>query len=208
MNGSGKISRRGFAGGALLLLGGKALAQGFAGLGETADGFAAVVPGKRFSFPADHGPHPEFRIEWWYLTANLIDSTGAACGLQWTLFRQATQPGPQGEGWANRQVWMAHAAVTGADTHRFNELFSRGGVGQAGVTAKPFSAWTDDWAMNGSEHTGDRTLAPLTLTAAGADFSYALTLEADRPVVLQGDRGYSRKSERGQASYYYSQPFY
>ena len=27
-------------------------------------------------------------------------------------------------------------------------------------------------------------------------------------MVLQGDGGYSRKSERGQASYYYSQPFY
>ena len=62
--------------------------------------------------------------------------------------------------------------------------------------------------MTGAERTEDRTLAPLTLKASGADFSYALTLEADRPVVLQGDGGYSRKSERGQASYYYSQPFY
>jgi predicted secreted hydrolase len=103
---------------------------------------------------------------------------------------------------------MAHAAVTRADTHRFNELFSRGGIGQAGVTAKPFAAWIDDWAMNGSNRTDDRTLAPLTLKASGVDFSYALTLEADRPVALQGDGGYSRKSERGQASYYYSQPFY
>ncbi|MHC2381863.1 putative secreted hydrolase [Bradyrhizobium liaoningense] len=103
---------------------------------------------------------------------------------------------------------MAHAAVTRADTHRFNETFSRGGVGQAGVTAKPFDAWIDDWEMKGLERTDDRTLAPLTLKASGTDFSYALTLEADRPVVLQGDGGYSRKSERGQASYYYSQPFY
>ena len=29
-----------------------------------------------------------------------------------------------------------------------------------------------------------------------------------RPLVLQGDAGYSRKSERGQASYYYSQPYF
>ena len=203
------ISRRAFAGAiAALALSRRAGAQGYAGLGETADGFAKVTPEKAFTFPGDHGPHPEFRIEWWYLTANLVDAGGAACGLQWTLFRQATQPGPQGEGWANQQVWMGHAAVTRADTHRFGEAFSRGGVGQAGVTAKPFDAWIDDWDMKSVERTDDRTLAPLTLKAFGTGFSYALTLEADRPVVLQGDRGYSRKSERGQASYYYSQPFY
>src|SRR5881397_3766590 len=166
-----KISRRAFAGGlAALALARRAHAQGYAGLGETADGFAKVTPGKTFGFPADHGPHPEFRIEWWYLTANLVDGSGAACGLQWTLFRQATQPGPQGEGWANQQLWMGHAAVTRADTHRFNETFSRGGIGQAGVTAKPFSAWMDDCAINGAERTEDRTLAPLTLKVAGTDF--------------------------------------
>src|SRR6476646_5706621 len=193
-----KITRRAFAGGiAALAAARRAGAQGYAGLGETADGFAKVTPGKVFSFPADHGPHPQFRIEWWYLTATLVDGSGAPCGLQWTLFRQAMQPGPQREGWANQQIWMAHAAVTRADTHRFNELFSRGGVGQAGVTAKPFSAWIDDWEMNGSERTEDRALSPLTLKASGADFSYVLTLEADRRVVLQGAGGYSRKSERG-----------
>ncbi|OAF15239.1 lipocalin-like domain-containing protein [Bradyrhizobium neotropicale] len=204
-----RISRRTFAGGiAAFAFARRAGAQGYAGLGDTADGFAPVTPGKVFAFPGDHGPHPEFRIEWWYLTANLTDASGAACGLQWTLFRQATQPGPQGEGWANQQVWMGHAAVTRTDTHRFSELFARGGVGQAGVEAKPFIAWIDDWEMRGSERTDDRTLAPLTLRASGIDFSYALTLEANRPVVLQGDAGYSRKSERGQASYYYSQPFF
>src|SRR4029079_1252285 len=154
-----KITRRAFAGGiAALAAARRAGAQGYAGLGETADGFGKVTPGKTFSFPADHGPHPEFRIEWWYLTANLVDPGGAACGLQWTLFRQAAQPGPQGEGWANQQVWMGHAAVTRADTQRFRGTLSRGGVGQAGVTAKPFDAWIDDRDMKSVERTDDRTL--------------------------------------------------
>ena len=76
MNASIRISRRAFAGGLALLGlgGGAARAQGFAGLGENAEGFAAVVPGRTFAFPADHGPHPEFRIEWWYVTANLKDA--------------------------------------------------------------------------------------------------------------------------------------
>jgi len=210
MSDRSKITRRGFAGGALALGLSKktARAQGFAGLGKDAEGFAPVIPGKTFSFPDDHGPHPDYRIEWWYVTANLRDSTGAAFGAQWTLFRQASKPGPQAEGWASQQIWMGHAAVTRADTHRASEAFARGGVGQAGVVAKPFSAWIDSWQMHGLDAMRDDAIAPLELAASGADFSYALRLDADRPLVLQGDAGYSRKSEREQASYYYSQPWF
>jgi predicted secreted hydrolase len=204
------ISRRAFASGlALLGLGRKpALAQGFAGLGIDGDGFASVTPGKVFAFPADHGPHPDYRIEWWYVTANLRDSNGAAYGAQWTLFRQAMHAGAQQQGWANQQIWMGHAAVTRADTHRYSETFARGGVGQAGVETKPYLAWIDSWEMRGLDGMSDTSLAPLELKASGADFSYALRLDTDRPLVLEGDAGYSRKSERGQASYYFSQPYF
>lgn len=208
MNGS--FSRRGFVGGlALLALGGpRALAQGFAGLGRDAEGFAAVTPGRVLAFPADHGAHPEFRIEWWYLTANLNDASGNAYGAQWTLFRQAMAAGAQGDGWANSQIWMGHAAVTSATAHHYAEAFSRGGIGQAGVTAAPFLAWIDAWEMRGGDNFNDATAAPLDVTASGPAFSYALELETQRRVVLQGDAGYSKKSERGQASYYYSQPYF
>jgi predicted secreted hydrolase len=214
MNGKFPISRRAFTGAAMVLgLGNKtALAQGFAGLGIASEGFAAVVPGKVFTFPADHGAHPDFRIEWWYVTANLVDAAGVAFGAQWTLFRQAMRPVAEQQGWANPQIWMGHAAVTSANTHRFSETFARGGVGQAGVEAAPFRAWIDAWQIHELGSIDDTTIAPLELNAAGADFSYALRLEADRALVLQGDAGYSRKSDRGQASYqasyYYSQPFF
>ena len=203
------ISRRTFASlGLLLAMAGKVRAQGFAGLGMSGDGFAAVLPGKPLVFPADHGPHPDFRIEWWYVTANLADASGSAYGAQWTLFRQAMTPNPQREGWANQQIWMGHAAVTRADTHRFSETFARGGVGQAGAQASPFEAWIDAWQMRGGKAMNSNTLSPLGLDAAGNDFAYTLHLEADRALVLQGDAGYSVKSEKGQASYYYSQPYF
>src|ERR1043166_4785167 len=144
------ITRRTFAGGAALFaLAAKARAQGFAGLEEKADGYAHVVPGRTFSFPADHGQHPEFRIEWWYVTANRRDAAGQAYGAQWTLFRQALQPGTALEGWATQQVWMAHAAVTRADTHRTTEILARGGIGQAGGEAEPFRARVDARAPRG-----------------------------------------------------------
>lgn len=209
MSDSDRLSRRGFAAGlALLALGRNARAQGFAGLGRDAGEFAKVEPGHALTFPLDHGAHPEFRIEWWYLTANLQDAAGKAYGVQWTLFRQAMRPGEQPEGWANQQIWMAHAALTSADTHRTAERFARGGVGQAGVTAMPFRAWIDNWQMQGADAMAPATLSPLDVAASGADFSYALRLTAERPLVLQGDNGYSKKSERGQASYYYSQPYF
>src|SRR5271168_1111303 len=186
MSGDFRLSRRAFAGGALLLASAQkaARAQGFAGLGMNGQGFAPVVPGQKLVFPADHGPHPNFRIEWWYVTANLTDATGSSYGAQWTLFRQAMSSGAQQEGWANQQIWMGHAAITRADTHRFSETFARGGVGQAGVEATPFHAWIDSWDMRGLNPMRDTAIAPLQLTASGTDFSYALRLDADRRLVL------------------------
>ncbi len=209
MNASGPITRRGFVGGALLAgLGGKTFRAGLRRARRKRRRICAVVPGRTFAFPADHGPHPEFRIEWWYVTANLADNSGTAYGAQWTLFRQAIAAGPPQEGWANQQIWMGHAAVTRADTHRVSQTFARGGVGQAGVEAAPFHAWIDNWEMRGLDAMNETNIAPLQLSASGTDFSYALRLDADRPLVLQGDGGYSRKSLREQASYYYSQPHY
>src|SRR5882724_7156969 len=162
MSADATITRRAFGGGALAFaLGGKSFAQGFAGLGETAEGFAAVTPARQFVFPADHGPHPEFRIEWWYVTANLTDANGAAYGAQWTLFRQAIAAGVPQEGWANQHIWMGHAAVTTASTHRYAEAFARGGVGQAGVEANPHRAWIDAWDMRGLGPINADNIAPL-----------------------------------------------
>jgi predicted secreted hydrolase len=180
---------------------------GFAGLGEVAEGFAEVRPGRQFQFPADHAAHPDYRIEWWYVTANLVDEEGAAWGVQWTLFRQALEPqsGEQAEaGWDSAQIWLGHAAVTRGNEHRYADRLGRGGVGQAGARAEPFEAWIDNWSL--SSDVGD--IADLQMTAAGDDFAYQLTLKSRHPLVFHGQSGYSRKSEGDQASYYYSQPFY
>lgn len=192
----------------LALLPARLAAQGFAGLGGEADGFTPVTRPADLSFPRDHGPHPDFRIEWWYLTANLTGPDGEDLGIQWTLFRQALVAGGRdAPGWQNGQIWMAHAAATSAGVHHVAEKLARGGVGQAEVTAAPFRAFIDDWSLVSTDARGD-ALAGLRVHAAGEGFSYDLTLSADLPPVLQGINGYSAKSDSGQASYYYSQPFY
>lgn len=175
-------------------------AQGFAGLGTDAEGFSVPTPDPVFDFPADHGPHNDYRIEWWYLTANLTGADGTDYGLQWTLFRSALAP-EDGEGWTAPQLWMGHAAVTTPTDHYVTERIGRGGIGQAGVTADPFAAWIDDWTLAGDWQS-------LDMTASGPDFAYDMDLTAQGPLVFHGADGISVKSAGGQASYYYSQPFF
>ena len=173
-------------------------AQGFAGLGSESEGYALPDPATRLTFPDDHGPHPDFRIEWWYVTANLRDAGGVAYGVQWTLFRNALSPGGKPED----QAWMGHAAVSSPTGHLFSERLARGGIGQAGVTAVPFEAFIDEWRMAGPD------LANVNIAAQSHEFRFDLVLSSDRPFVPQGENSYSVKSFEGQASHYYSQPFY
>lgn len=182
-------------------------AQGFAGLGTEAQGFAMPERPALFSFPTDHGPHPDYRIEWWYLTATLTGADGTDYGVQWTLFRSAIAPGDS-QGWDTSQLWMGHAGLTTPDAHFSAERLARGGIGQAGARPDPFAAWIDDWAMTSTAAAGADALDALTVTARGPDFAYDLALAATGPLIFHGDGGYSVKSDQGQASYYYSQPFY
>ncbi len=185
----------------LLLLPVAAFAQGFSGLGSDAEGFATPKPDPIFSFPKDHGAHPDYRIEWWYLTANLEAADGTPYGLQWTLFRSALAPGEK-TGWQSPQIWFAHAAITTPERHFATERFARGGIGQAGVVADPFRAWIDEWVLDGPD------FDTLRLAANGPDFGYDMALDAQGPLIFQGENGFSLKSAEGQASYYYSQPFF
>lgn len=180
-------------------------AQDFAGLGSGGDGFAQVLPGHTLAFPADHGAHPDYRIEWWYVTANLKDAAGKIYGVQWTLFRQALRaPADVPASKGGTQFWMGHAALTTKSDHRQYEALARGGTGQADVATSPFHAWIDAWDLAAAGPGID----DLRMRAAGTDFHYDLTLHAEAPLVLQGDAGHSVKSASGQASYYYSQPFF
>lgn len=180
--------------------------QGFAGLGAEVEGFAQVQPHPQIRFPDDLGSHPDYRIEWWYLTANLTDAEGQEWGVQWTLFRQALKPdADQRDGWQRPQVWLGHAGLTSKNQHWQSERLARGGVGQAGVIAEPFEAWIDDWLFASQQ---DKSFSPLKVQASGEGFAYQLQLSSEQPFVLHGEGGYSLKSDQGQASYYYSQPFF
>ena len=182
----------------------------FAILALAAEDYQQAKRGTALSFPRDHGPHPGFRIEWWYLTANLEDQGGRQYGAQWTLFRTATRPpgtNVVANAWNSGQVFMAHFALTWPGGHRAFQRYARGGdhggESRAGASDQPFAAWLDDWALRS---TGDDWL-PLEVSARQDDMAMRLQMGAKGPLVLQGENGFSQKNAEGGGSHYYSQPF-
>lgn len=172
-------------------------------LGGPTEGFERAIAPRPLVFPADHGPHPEFRTEWWYYTGNLETSAGRHFGFQLTFFRIASAPAmvARASAWASRDTYMAHFAVTDTAGRRFHAAgrLSRAALGLAGAQAEPFKVWLEDWSADGVA--GDA----VRLRAAQDDAAIDLTLTSAKPVVLQGQRGLDRKgAEPGNASYYYS----
>lgn len=176
------------------------------GGGDTA-GFARALAPRRFMFPADYGPHPRFRTEWWYFTGNLRDARGRAYGFELTFFRVALAPRrPAGAShWLTNQLYMAHFAVTDVPAGRFiaRQRFARGALGLAGAQSRPFRVWTGDWSVRGSTGGG----FPWRLHAVDRKAGLQLSLRPVQGVIVNGDRGLSRKGAApGDASYYYSMP--
>jgi predicted secreted hydrolase len=179
--------------------------------GDVDPGFARATAPPVLQFPRDHGSHPAFRTEWWYVTGNVAADDGARFGVQLVFFRQAlaAQPPAPGGSLAARDVILAHAAVTdvagGVFHHEERLARLAGGLAElAGpAPAQPFRIACADWSARAAVD-GDGFL-PLDLRAGGRGFSFALRLQPGKPLVLQGEAGLSRKSgEAGNASIYYS----
>jgi predicted secreted hydrolase len=175
-------------------------------LGAPDAGFARADAPRPFRFPADHGPHPEYRSEWWYYTANVRADDGRRFGFQLTFFRFALTPKAtlRTSAWGTNQVYMAHFAVTDVAGRRFHaaERFGRGALDLAGARAAPYRVWLGSW-----EARADGTAFPLVLRAADGGYGIDMWLARGKPVVANGEAGLSRKSaDPGNASYYYSIP--
>lgn len=167
-------------------------------------GFARATEPRPFVFPQDHGPHPEYAIEWWYATGNL-DAGDRHFGYQLTIFRTGLTPQPaeRASEWAASNVYMAHFTLTDVAGERFYayERFSRDGAGLAGASAVPLRVFLEGWSI---EAAGPEA-PPLRLRAAEGEIAIDLTLSSSKPPTLQGDRGLSQKGPTpGNASYYYS----
>ena len=166
--------------------------------------FAPVIPGRELSFPRDFGAHPQFKTEWWYVTGWLSTADGKPLGFQVTFFRSATGIGAANpSAFAPHQLVIGHAALSDPALGRLlhDERSAREGFGlaQAGTatTAITLGPWSMVRGADGSYR----------VKVQAREFSLDLRLAPRQPVLLQGERGFSRKGPHpSQASYYYSEP--
>ena len=174
-----------------------------AGSARTEVRYPAVVPDRPLEFPRDHGSHPEYRTEWWYVTGWVSDASGNAYGVQVTFFRN--RPGvaeKSPSAFAPRQLVFAHAALADRRRERLlhDQRAAREGFGLAGADEGTTRVWIDDWSLSLA---GDAFVARI----AAREFTFDLRFALAQPLLLQGDAGFSRKGPQlAQASYYYSAP--
>jgi predicted secreted hydrolase len=167
------------------------------------DQFERAYEARPIIFPKDLGAHETFQTEWWYYTGNLADEAGNRYGFQLTFFRRSLTPiaAERTSEWGSNQLYFAHFTLTDAAHNTFypHERFSRGGAELAGGQSVPYQVWLEDWRATEIEP------GVVQLQAREGEVALDLRIEPLKPVVLQGDRGFSPKSdEPGNASYYYS----
>ena len=164
--------------------------------------YPRVTPGKTFVFPRDHGAHPDFRTEWWYVTGWLDGGLSGPMGFQITFFRARPEEESNNPSRFNpRQILLAHAAIADPERGRLltDQRAARAGFSLAHAELDRTGVWIDDWRL---ELEGERYQARV----AGRDIELDLALFADQ-TLLQGEGGFSRKGQRAdEASYYYSRP--
>ncbi|MGB6068788.1 MAG: lipocalin-like domain-containing protein [Desulfomonilaceae bacterium] len=154
------------------------------------------------SFPKDHGKHPEFQTEWWYFTGNLDSDKDHKWGFQLTFFRRTfvRTPARKLSAWAVRDLFPAHFALTDESNRNFfhTELLTRKGPGLAHAASDDLDVSVKDWYAK-------RLKDEIFITAREQNYALDLRLVPEKPIVLEGDAGYSQKGDsKDQASYYYS----
>lgn len=165
--------------------------------------FAAARPDYRIAFPRDHGSHPQFRIEWWYVTGWLRTSGQPDSGFQLTFFRAKPRPQPDNPSrFRAEHVIIAHAAIADPRQQRLIHVqrAAREGFGLAGSDRGDTRVWVDDWQL---VRDGGRYRSLI----ATPELELNLVMAPTQPPLLQGVGGFSRKGPHPEsASHYYSIP--
>ncbi len=171
-----------------------------------ANDWKSVTPELELAFPRDHGAHPAYQTEWWYLTGNVADEDGRRFGFQLTIFRRGLDPAPAAPGASPlraRQVLAGHLAVTDVATGRtvLAERLRRAGSPLASAAVGELDLVLEDWSFARA----DDGLLVVRAADPARGLGLALELEPNKPLVLHGDGGYSRKGrDPGNASAYVS----
>jgi predicted secreted hydrolase len=165
--------------------------------------YPRVPQGVAMQFPRDHGAHPAYRTEWWYVTGWVRDAAGRERGIQITFFRN--RPGVAEENpsaFAPKQLLFAHAAIADPQLGRLrhDQRAARAGFEFAVAARDRTDVHIGDWSLD-SDPSGYVARIPAN------GFAIDLAFRTTESILLQGEGGYSRKGPQpNQASFYYSRP--
>ena len=166
--------------------------------------FNTVEPGYTLTFPNDYGAHPDFRLEWWYITGWLNTPDNKPLGFQVTFFRTATGKQTNNPSqFAPKQLIIAHIALSDPKIGKLmhDQKSAREGFGLAYAKQGDTDVKLDNWQLVRKKD------GQYLVTMKTAEFSLTLSFTPTQPMLLQGKNGFSKKGPRPlQASYYYSEP--
>ena len=172
------------------------LLSSFAPLSAEGGRFRPLDPKATPVFPRDHGAHDDARVEWWYVTGHLVDAEGRRSGFQLTFFRTGLVDEPKGvrtSAFAPRDLHLAHFARTDVDgkTFRYAERTHRDGPGGASARTTHLDVANEDWRLT---ELGGKLHLRASDRVDGVEETLTLLLTPEKPPVLHGEGGLSKKA--------------
>ncbi|MGE5237340.1 MAG: lipocalin-like domain-containing protein [Chloroflexota bacterium] len=167
----------------------------------SAQEYRDVTPEHEVNLPRDFFFRPDYKVQWWYFTGHLYDETGREYGYELTFFVVGIQKRPYRSQFGVLNAYISHFAVSDVQGKKFiyHDRIDSGGFGFSGADTAALKVWVEGNRIEGDPR-------KMTLIASGSDAALDLVLVPEKPLVLHGRRGYSRKSEESplHASMYFS----
>jgi predicted secreted hydrolase len=163
--------------------------------------FRDVTKEYRLQFPQDLYLKKDYRVQWWYFTGHLFDGAGREFGYELTFFIVGVQRRAFTSAFGVNDIYISHFAVSDVQEkkYHFEDRSDPGAFGFAGAEEQTLRVWVGKNILKG-------TMEEMEIRASGKEGSLDLVLRPEKPFVLHGERGYSRKSEESplDASLYFS----
>lgn len=169
----------------------------FRGIKEYRD----ISPGDTPGLPGAFFYNKEYKIQWWYFTGHIFDVSGKEFGYELTFFVFGIQKRHYRSQFGVDNIYVSHFAVSDPKQKKFyfTDTSDAGAFGLAGASGNLLNIRVDNDSLQGSPQR-------MHIRASGNNTALNLILSPEKPLVLNGERGYSRKSALSpyQASFYFS----
>jgi len=165
--------------------------------------YSDVSKDYQLTFPDALYYKKDFRVQWWYFTGHLFDQTGREFGYELTFFIVNVQKKEYASRFGVNTIFISHFAMTdaSANSFHFSDNADAGAYGFAGAKDDRLNVWIDKNVLEG-------TAGKMHVKASDEYKAVDLVLVPAKPFILNGENGYSRKSEESPliASLYFSCP--